>query len=43
MNIGSLKNIAQEYWYEITLNGEITLGYDAKGPKQLILYPKGKK
>lgn len=43
MNIGTLKNIAQEYWYEITLNGEVTLGYDAKGPKQLILYPKGKK
>lgn len=43
MDIGNLKNVAVEYWYEITLNDEVTLGYDAKGPKILMLYPKGKK
>jgi hypothetical protein len=43
MDIGNLKNVAIEYWYEITLNDEVTLGYDAKGPKILMLYPKGKK
>lgn len=43
MEIGSVQNIQEEYWYEITLNGEITLGYDDRGPKLLIVYPKGKK
>ena len=43
MDIGGFTNIQQEYWYEITLNDEVTLGYDADGPKVLILYPTGKK
>lgn len=29
------------YWYEIELNGEITLvGYDTAGPKHFIIYPE---
>lgn len=29
------------YWYEIELNGEITLvGYDTTGPKHFIIYPE---
>ena len=28
---------------DINLNDEVTLGYDADGPKVLILYPTGKK
>lgn len=43
MDIGGYTNIQQEYWYEITLNDEVTLGYDSDGPKVLILYPTGKK
>ena len=43
MDIGGFTNVQQEYWYEITLNDEVTLGYDADGPKVLILYPTGKK
>ena len=43
MDIGGFTNIQQEYWYEITLNDEVTLGYDADGPKVLILYTTGKK
>lgn len=43
MQFGTVQNIPQEYWYEITLNDEVTLGYDDRGPKKLMLYPKGKK
>ena len=43
MDIGTLTNVPVEYWYEITLNDEVTLGYDNDGPKVLMLYPTGKK
>lgn len=40
--IGELINKAEEYWYEIELNGEQTIiGYDENGPKKLLLYPEG--
>lgn len=36
-----LKDGVREYYYEIELNGEITLvGYGEDGPKLLILYPE---
>lgn len=42
--IGDLINKPIEYWYEIELNGDITvLGYDDEGAKKLILYPEGSK
>lgn len=40
--IGEPVNRAEEYWYEIELNGEQTVVcYDENGPKKLILYPEG--
>lgn len=31
----------QTFWYEIELNGEITLvGYDVTGPKNFVIYPE---
>lgn len=42
MKIGEMLNKEKEYWYEITLNEETTLGYDDDGAKKLILYPEGK-
>lgn len=40
--IGPIENKGTEYWYEVELNGNITvLGYDEDGPKILILYPEG--
>lgn len=37
----ALKSGFRTYWYEIEHNGIITLiGYDKKGPKELILYPE---
>ena len=40
--IGEPVNRAEEYWYEIELNGEQTIiGYDENGPKKLLLYPEG--
>lgn len=42
--IGEIRNKSIEYWYEIELNDKQTIiGYDNKGPKTLILYPKGVK
>lgn len=39
--IGEIQNIPIEYWYEISLNSEVVIGYDKDGAKKLILYPEG--
>lgn len=37
-----LSNKPITYWYEIDLNSkDVVLGYDLKGPKKIIIYPKG--
>lgn len=41
MKIGEKINKEKIYWYEITLNNEVVLGYDENGEKELILYPEG--
>lgn len=42
MKIGEMKNIKQEYWYEIELNGDTTLiGCDESKGNKLILWPEG--
>lgn len=39
--IGEIISEPTIYWYEIELNNSDTIiGYDDKGPKQLILYPE---
>lgn len=43
MTIGEMLNKKKEYWYEISLNDETIIGYDANSAKKLILYPEGKK
>lgn len=42
MKIGEMKNISQDYWYEIELNGDTTLiGCDKSRGNKLILWPEG--
>lgn len=37
-----LNNKPITYWYEIDLNNKnVVLGYDLKGPKKIVIYPKG--
>ena len=42
MRIGNpIKGDPKIYWYEIELNGRLTLvGYDNNGPKLFVLYPE---
>ena len=43
--LGELIHKPKEYWYEIELNPDTTpqtiIGYDADGPKILMLFPEG--
>lgn len=43
--LGELIHKPKEYWYEVELNPDTTpqtiIGYDADGPKILMLFPEG--
>jgi hypothetical protein len=42
MKFSPMSSMEQDYWYEITLNGETTLGFDSNGAKIITIYPEGK-
>ena len=42
MKFSEMTNTYVDYWYEITLNEETTLGFDDLGAKIIRIYPEGK-
>lgn len=42
MKFAPMSSMERDYWYEITLNEETTLGFDENGAKIITIYPEGK-